>query len=77
VPDRATAVALGNDEVPPGGAAAVLRLAAAQGVDAILVDREPGEPWRALMARTGRRAEHVGGIDLYPLRSGAGDCPTR
>jgi hypothetical protein len=73
LPDRATAVALGNDEVPPGGAAAVLRFAAAQRADAILVDPEPGEPWRALMARTGRPVEHVGGVDLYPL-SGRPGC---
>jgi hypothetical protein len=73
LPDRATAVALGNDEVPPGGAAAVLRFAAAQRADEILVDPEPGEPWRALMARTGRPVEHVGGVDLYPL-SGRPGC---
>ena len=47
LPDRATMLQLIDDDVPPGGARAVLAAALAQGVNAILVDR-PG-------ASSGRR----------------------
>jgi hypothetical protein len=77
VPLRAVAEALHDDEVPVGGGSAVLKLARAQGADAIMLDRQHAEPWRSLLARTPLRARTVGGLDLYDVRGTLGACRSR
>ena len=77
VPLRTVAEALHDNDPPAGGGGAIVRLARAQGADAIMVDREHAQPWRALLARTGLRARTVGGVDLYELRGTLGSCRSR
>jgi hypothetical protein len=77
VPFRAVAESLHDNDVPTGGGQAIVRLARAQGADAILLDREHAEPWRSALAQTGLRARTVGGIDLYDVRGTLAECRSR
>ena len=77
VPFRAVAEALHDDEAPAGGGSAILKLARAQGADAIMLDRQHAEPWRSLLAQTPLRARTVGGLDLYDVRGTLGSCRSR
>ena len=66
LPARATMLQLIDDNVPPGGAAAILRAARALGVNAILVDAPGGEQWTKVLDRA-LRGVRVGGMTLYRL----------
>jgi hypothetical protein len=69
VPLRGIAAAVNDDDVPGGGKDDLLRLARAQGVDAILVDAGAAK-WRALLGP----APVVGGVAVYALRPGPTSC---
>ncbi len=66
LPHRATMLQLIDDNVPPGGARAVLAAALAQGVDAILVDPVGGAQWTSVLDPV-LRGRRVGGMTLYRL----------
>jgi hypothetical protein len=55
-----------DDNVPPGGAEAILAAARAQGVDAILVDPSGGAQWTKVLDPV-LRGHQVGGMTLYRL----------
>ena len=65
-PDRATALTLLGNNIPRGGAAALVAFARANGVGAILVDHSSGAQWRSLLRGVLPGGE-VGGVDLYHL----------
>ena len=77
LPLRAVAQALHDNDVPGGGGGAIVKLARAQGADAILLDRAHAEPWRSALARTPLRARTVGGVDLYDLNGTLASCRSR
>jgi hypothetical protein len=77
VPGRAVLEALRLNLVPVGGGRAIVRVARAQGADAIVLDRAHAEPWRSLLAQTPLGAHTVGGVDLYDLRGTLGRCRSR
>ena len=81
VPDgvagRRVLVALHDDERPPGGGPALVRLARAHGAAAIVLDAEHDDPWRQLLAGTGLHAREVGGVYLYDVRGTLGPCRSR
>jgi hypothetical protein len=64
VPDKGTALALVDNDTPPGGVAAIVHLARAQGVDVILVTERHGK-WHNLLAAAGLRTKPVGNVNLY------------
>jgi hypothetical protein len=66
LPDRATMLELIDDNVPPGGAKAVLAAALAQDVDAILVDRAGGAQWTDVLDPV-LRGRQFGGVTVYRL----------
>ena len=66
LPDRQTMLQLIDDNVPPGGARAIVRAALALDVDAILVDSAGGEQWTRALDPV-LRGVRVGGMTLYRL----------
>jgi hypothetical protein len=66
LPHRDTMLQLIDDNVPPGGARAILAAALAQGVDAILVDASGGAQWTKVLDPV-LRGHEVGGMTLYRL----------
>jgi hypothetical protein len=66
LPHRATMLQIVDDNVPAGGARAVLAAALAQGVDAILVAPAGGGQWRSVLDPV-LRGRRVGGMTLYRL----------
>jgi hypothetical protein len=66
LPHRDTMLQIVDDNVPPGGAKAVLAAALAQGVDAILVDPVGGRQWTGVLDRV-LRGRRIGGMTLYRL----------
>jgi hypothetical protein len=77
VPGRPVLEALHDDERPPGGGRALVRLARAFAAAAIVVDAEHDDPWRRLLAGTGLREREVGGVYLYDLGGTLGSCRSR
>jgi hypothetical protein len=66
LPDRATMLQLIDDNVPPGGAQAILRAATAQHVNAILVNSVGGAQWRRVLDPV-LRSRTEGGMTIYRL----------
>jgi hypothetical protein len=66
LPDRATMLQLIDDNVPAGGARAILRAARAQHVNVILVDPAGGAQWRRAFDPV-LRHHTVGGLTIYRL----------
>jgi hypothetical protein len=66
LPHRATMLQLIDDNVPPGGARAVLAAALAQGANAILVDAVGGGQWTRVLDPV-LRGRRIGGMTLYRL----------
>jgi hypothetical protein len=66
LPHRDTLLQLIDDNVPPGGARAVLSAALALEADAILVDPSGGAQWTTLLDPV-LRGRKVGGMTLYRL----------
>ena len=66
LPHRETMLQIVDDDVPPGGAKALLAAAFAQGVDAILVDQVGGAQWTSVLDPV-LRGRRVGGMTLYRL----------
>jgi hypothetical protein len=77
VPGRPVLEALHNDESPPGGGPALVRLARADRAAAIVLDAEHQHPWRELLAGTGLHARKIGGVYLYDVRGTLGSCRSR
>ena len=66
LPARGTMLQLIDDNVPAGGAGAIVRAARALGVSAILVDGAGGEQWTRVLDRS-LQGVRVGGMTLYRL----------
>ena len=68
--------ALGANELPPGGGAAVVDFARRRGASTILLDATRPRPWREALSAAGREPDLVGGVYLYRLddrsRTGCG-----
>jgi hypothetical protein len=66
LPGRETMLHVIGDDIPPGGAQALLRLARLNHVDAILVDASAEPTWPRLLDPV-LRGRNVGGLRLYRL----------
>jgi hypothetical protein len=62
-----TVAALGANEVPAGGGAAVVDFARRVGATAIVLDATRPRPWREALSAAGHEPELVGGVYLYRL----------
>lgn len=77
VPDLRVLLALHDNEAPPGGSAAIVALARAEGAVAIIIDRRHPEPWRHLFAATELRIQAIGGVDVWDVRGTLALCRSR
>jgi hypothetical protein len=66
LPERETMLQVIDDNVPPGGAQAILRAATALHVNAILVDSAGGAQWRRALDPV-LRSRTTGGMTIYRL----------